>query len=80
MEIESSLSSPQKRKETLCVASTFGDADYNKARHGETANAWRSLDFRPLGRFHHWWANAVDSMALNVVPSKGGRVVRRQGG
>ena len=50
--------------ETLCVASTFGDADYNKARHGETALAWKSLDFRPVGRFHHWWANAVDNMVL----------------
>lgn len=80
MEIESSLSSPQKRKETLCIASTFGDADYNKARHGETANAWRSLDFRPLGRFHHWWANAVDSMALNVVTSKGGSGGKASGG
>jgi hypothetical protein len=50
--------------ETLCVASTFGDADYNKARHGETALAWKSLDFKPVGRFHHWWANAVDNMVL----------------
>ena len=50
--------------ETLCVASTFGNADYNKARHGETALAWKSLDFRPVGRFHHWWANAVDNMVL----------------
>ena len=50
--------------ETLCVASTFGDADYNKARHGETALAWKALDFRPVGRFHHWWANAVDDMVL----------------
>ena len=58
---KSSTSSP----ETLCVASTFGDADYNKARHGETALAWKSLDFKPVGRFHHWWANAVDNMVLS---------------
>jgi hypothetical protein len=62
----SSTSSP----ETLCVASTFGDADYNKARHGETALAWKSLDFKPVGRFHHWWANAVDNMVLKVRAAK----------
>lgn len=56
--------------ETLCVASTFGNADYNKARHGETALAWKSLDFRPVGRFHHWWANAVDNMVLAFGPKK----------
>ena len=56
--------------ETLCVASTFGNADYNKARHGETALAWKSLDFRPVGRFHHWWANAVDNMVLAFGPKR----------
>ena len=51
--------------ETLCVASTFSDSDYNKDKHGETRLAWKSLDFRPVGKFHHWWAHAVDSMVLS---------------
>ena len=49
-------------QETVCVAATFSSRDYDKPSHGEDAAAWRALDFRPRGKFEHYWANAVDSL------------------
>jgi hypothetical protein len=63
-ELVRKMRSPETRdSETLCLASTFSESDYNKASHNEDARAWKSLDFRPRGRFENYWAHAVNAMA-----------------
>ena len=60
-------------EETVCVAATFSARDYDTPSHGEDAAAWRALDFRPKGKFEHYWANAVDS------PRRGGAREGKEG-
>lgn len=63
-ELVRKMRAPEMRDaETLCLASTFSESDYNKASHNEDARAWKSLDFRPKGRFENYWAHAVNAMA-----------------
>ena len=57
-------------EETVCVAATFSARDYDTPSHGEDAAAWRALDFRPKGKFEHYWANAVDSLRAEAARGK----------